>query len=174
MVLGYSSNDSSDFTVRFGRLIGDIFFESGITVPGLIDVYIDTIHNWLPLIDVKKLCIDAQPVLKELPRPEVLLLLLAILLLTEKPCCHRHHLRDRRLHKALKVVGSALQSQHEPGLCLVQAQALIALYECGHGMTRQAHLTLSSATTLAITIANDNDMGDDSLHWQTALMMLDR
>ena len=173
-ISGRLPNDCSDSTVRFRRLVNDILFESGATVSGLIDSYVDTLHKWFHLIDVKQLREDTQSAPEKYKRPAVLVLLLVIMLITTQTCGHVHHLRHRKLYKALKVVVTTLQSQTEPDLCLIQAQTLISLYECGHGMTHQAHLTLSSAITLATLVATNTSSIDSPLHWQTALMMLDR
>jgi len=74
----------------------------------------------------------------------------------------------------LKTLLATLPSHLEPSICFVQVQCLIAVYECGLGMTQPAYLTLSSAFTSVALIGCKEEDPLDSLRCSVALMTLDR
>ena len=174
LVLTNTTNEYPKRFVRLGQLVCDVLFESGLTISSLIDGYADTIHRWFPLLNLSQLRREAEGLPECCPKPAVSMLLLAIVLVSVQPCGHASHLRHSKLYRTVKALIMHLQVESEPSLEIVQVQTLISLYECGHGMTWQAHLTLSSAVTSATLITLNSKVSHASLHWQAALMALDR
>lgn len=56
---------------------------------------------------------------------------------------------------------------------LVQIQGLVALYEYTHGMLNKAHLTVSSAVTMAPRIEVGLSQIQLDLEWRLCLMLID-
>jgi hypothetical protein len=59
---------------------------------------------------------------------------------------------------------------------MLQASAILALYECGQGMVRQAHMTLSGAVAIAglLDLQASAEMEEEFLHCKLGLLTLDR
>ena len=173
-MLDHSPADLTCGLPSFSQQALDILGEIGIKLSDLLDDFDCSIHHWFPIVDLDQLRIEAQAPQGCRTTQSTPLLWLAILLVTTRPCSHTTHLSCRRLHATLLSISAALQTLKTPDIGLVQAQALIALYECGQGMGSQAYLTLSSAVAMATLIVAGNETNDKSLHWKVALMILDR
>ncbi|KAF5580407.1 hypothetical protein FPANT_9363 [Fusarium pseudoanthophilum] len=100
-------------------------------------------------------------------------LILAILLVTMSPCNHVTCAQTKRLYLTLLAFLPILQSQllHHNGV--IRIQGLVAVYEYGHGLYDQAHLSLNSAICMASKIKMDLQHLELSLEWRLSLMMLD-
>lgn len=150
--------------------LSNILSEVNLTLPSLVEGYTRSIHNWFPIVNLDQL----QPHINNPATPKMemstTLLCLAILLVITPPCGHIQHLKQKRLYTTLQCICAAFQSQNDIGSTLVQAKSLIALYECGHGLARQAYLTLSS-TVAMMSLLGDNGHGT---HLKVCLMILDR
>lgn len=157
---------------KFVCLVNDVFQAGGIVLSLLIDEYEETIHRWLPILDPHQL--------QELKRRQVswasqstALLWLSLLLVTTLPCGHREHIRRKRLYIALRSLIMILEVENGQESIHLLIRMLIALYECGHGMNQQAHLTISAAGPLADAISSCDDP-ESSLRWKVLFLTLDR
>ncbi|KAF5611641.1 hippurate hydrolase [Fusarium subglutinans] len=95
-------------------------------------------------------------------------LILAILLVTTLPCNHTACLKTKRLYLTVLAMLPILQSQLSRSNGVIRIQALVAVYEYGHGLYDQSHLNLNSAICMASRIELDS-IGLDSLGLKLAL-----
>ncbi|KAH8811223.1 hypothetical protein F5884DRAFT_268040 [Xylogone sp. PMI_703] len=158
--------------LRFTKLVHCILRESNTTISGVIDRFSVSVHRWYPVVNLTQLREDARE--PSTANPPTLLLLLAMLLFgTLRDRHYEDDSRRRRLYTTLKKLVQVLTSQSgAPDSSLIQVQALVALYECGQGMTHQAQLTLSSA--LAMVSMVDFEEPDILISRKISLVTLDR
>lgn len=103
-------------------------------------------------------------------------LILAILLITTLPCNHITCSKTKRLYMTILALLPILQSQlsrHHTGV--IRIQGLVAVYEYGHGLYDQAHLSLHSAICMASRIELDSIKirQELALELRLSLMLLD-
>lgn len=158
----------------FSQLVLDILLEIGLTPSLVLDDFASSISDWFPVLDLGHLRGEAETPRQAYSRPSTSLLWLVIVLVTALPCGHAEHPPCRRLYKTLYSLSVALRLQSVSDVYILQAQALIALYECSQGMGRQAYMTLSSSVAMATIIDAGMQRADNSLHWKVALLILDR
>jgi len=176
-LLGLVALDGPTCRSALAIAVDAIVDESGTTMAKVLDEYKNTVMTWLPLhlpresqewsSAADRLCLfeTMDPVF-----------FLAILLILTRPCMHPEHVRAKVLYTTVRSLSSSASYHQLPNLELVKIQALIALYECGHGMARQAYMTLGSAVAVATLIVSDEvtpDQVERSFHWKLALMLVD-
>jgi hypothetical protein len=69
-------------------------------------------------------------------------------LVTKRPFGNSDYLKTSVLYMTIKQIHTILQTSGEAHLELIQAIMIIAIYECSHGMARQAHVTLGACVAL--------------------------
>jgi hypothetical protein len=161
------------------------------SLESLLQKYAVEIHPWFPILEMERMGREARCSVGPLTDPSMALLWLAMLLIIQPPCGHKQHVRSGGLYTAVRFLSAALESQGTADMAMLQTRALLALYECGHGMTQQAHITLSSAIAIANLLdvrhrdpspvtrftdrQNDPVLGFDGgdLRWRVALLTLD-
>jgi len=148
--------------------------ESQVTVSGLLDDFSTSIQSWFPVLNLDFLVKEVYDFPNTCKSPSLPLLLLAILLITTRPCDHTDCLPCKRLHTTILSLSACMQSQLKSDMYFIQTRIITALYECGHGMSRQAHLTLSSAVAMAALEDASRREQEESLHMRVACMILDR
>lgn len=102
------------------------------------------------------------------------LLKLTALLIKAPPCAHMPCAQTKKLYVVVKSMFAFLDTQLLNHVPLVQIQGLIALYEYTHGMLDKAHLTISSAVSMASRIQIDISEIPLELEWRFCLMIIDR
>jgi hypothetical protein len=109
------------------------------------------------------------------------LLILGVFLLSRHTCCHPEHITTGVLYTTVKLMITLVRATGEVSLDLLRAQMLIAVYECAHGMAKQAHVTLSACVALLALIRLDMHVGDQATcseevmaSLRAAIVMLDR
>ncbi|KAH6866255.1 hypothetical protein B0T10DRAFT_502678 [Thelonectria olida] len=131
----------------FLKLVYHILDLTSVTIPSLLEDYLATIHPWFPVLGKDQLqatCFN----LSTSSKPLSSLLLLVLLLVTRHPCGPEDHPGTSVLYTTLKQLGATLRPIADSYCDLLQCNLLIALYECGQGLTNEAFLTLSSSVAL--------------------------
>ncbi|RSM08728.1 hypothetical protein CEP52_004473 [Fusarium oligoseptatum] len=159
---------------RLLERLGNILSEVNVTLSSLVEDYTRSIHNWFPIVNLDQFRPHINNPSTTNTETSTTLLYLVMLLVITPPCGHIEHLRQKRLYMTLQCLCAALQSQNDIGIPLVQAKSLIALYECGHGMTRQAYLTLSSTVAMMSLLEADSRGPKDEMGLKVCLIILDR
>lgn len=142
------------------------------------------IQQWCPIIGEDLLLGCENDLSRQLSAhngPKDPLLWLCLWLVTRKPCQHQT-MGTSELYRAMKQVQVLLQSRGDSGLDLsvLRMGMLIALYEVGHGLRRQALQTLASCTAaLKILELETKSKPDDkelnTVQWlKASLITLDR
>lgn len=116
----------------------------------MMEEHATSVHQWCPLIDEGLLregrngaYDDCQSDL--LPNP---LQLLCVFMLSRRPCEHVEHVNTSILYTTVKQLLAIGQAGGEVSLDLYRAGMLVAVYECAHGMAKQAFVTLSTCVAL--------------------------
>ncbi|KAF4465445.1 fungal specific transcription factor [Fusarium albosuccineum] len=172
--LDHSFDKGSITTIKLTAQFHRILSEIKLTLASLFSDYRQSIHRWFPIADLEgKLEISESPTESWL-QPSTPLLWFSMLLVTTQHCGHADHLRRKRLYATLQSLCAVLRLRVDVDINLIQAQALIALYECSQAMPRQAHLTLRVAISMVDLMSFDTDELESSLHWRVSLIILDR
>ncbi|KAF5638476.1 Zn(2)-C6 fungal-type DNA-binding domain protein [Fusarium tjaetaba] len=101
-------------------------------------------------------------------------LILAILLVTTPPCNHMECLKTKRLYVTILAMLPILQSVLGRSNGVIRTQALVAVYEYGHGLYYQAYLNLNSAICMASRIEMPQSIHlEFALELRLSLMLLD-
>ncbi|KAF2105469.1 hypothetical protein BDV96DRAFT_694847 [Lophiotrema nucula] len=140
----------------FCLLVADIFDEWQTNLPALMDQYAAAIQPWLPALPLhlvwKQEYLEGIAHRDEGPSP---ILIMFSLLVARRPCPHKEHNSTNVLYTTIKQVVAVMQTSNKLHLDIVQAGLLVAAYECGQGLARQAHQTLSSCYALLNLIDTD-------------------
>jgi hypothetical protein len=105
---------------------------------------------------------------------------LCLWLVTFRPCPHHKYMGASELYRALKQVHAVLQSAVGMELDALQVGMILAVYEVGHAMRRQAFQTLASCTAVVkiLELETKRTASTESLgmvDWlKASLVMLDR
>ncbi|CAJ2512818.1 Uu.00g009370.m01.CDS01 [Anthostomella pinea] len=124
----------------------------GISLAELADLHFDTVHRWLPVVDKnsfhdthKQLREDHGSALDE----ELAVLTLSMFLASRVPCVKREYPVEKSpIYRVTKRL-SLISLSEQPSLLLLQAGILVTAYELGHGLTRQAYLSLATCFSVA-------------------------
>lgn len=154
--------------------LSNILSKVNLTLPSLVEDYTRSIHNWFPIVNLDQLRLHINNPSTPSTETSTTLLSLAMLLVITTPCGHIEHLSQKRLYMTLQCLCAALQSRNDIGVPLVEAKSLMTLYECGHGMIRQAYLTLSSTVAMTSLLDADAEDSEGQIHLEVCLMILDR
>ena len=116
------------------------------------------VHTWMPFISKKRLY-DLYLTEYHRSRPDVVLLLLAIRLITELPPVSPKNPRTP-LYKATKHFYLDVEGSSSFSVLVLQAGVLLALYEVGHGVYPAAYLSIGAAARYAYALGiNSNENG---------------
>ncbi|KUJ21699.1 uncharacterized protein LY89DRAFT_380697 [Mollisia scopiformis] len=164
---------------NLSKLISSVFQSAQVTVESLIDDYFFTIHTWLPIIDEEHFRSRLRFWPQTNDRP-LATLVWSLLLVTRWPCVDGKHSMNNSLYQTTRQL-FVVQISGAVTLELLQAGLLITYYACGHGLPREAYVTLTTCVTIAQLIGFDfAEMSDNSLdqsehstcRW--AVVLLDR
>lgn len=174
-----AANVSSDSELGLAGCVSNVMRACYLGWSTLLDEYNRQIHPWLPILDDDQR-LDGSFSASQRSSPSSALLRLAIILLIRKQCGHPAHLRNSTLYQTVKQVLAILPSAEDPCAEFLQIHLLLALYECGHGMTEAAYLTLSSCVPLANLLSERRGASSlftsqiDSARYRTMILILDR
>ena len=125
-----------------------IIHSDGSDVVDLERLYLETVRQWLPILNRQRLP-QRMKILSESPNLQLALLLLSIYLITRVPCRHQPpEGMQNNLYTTIKKIFLLLQAAERPSLELLQAGALITLYEHGHGIPDKAYVTIGICARL--------------------------
>jgi hypothetical protein len=124
------------------EIVSDILDAANVTVPSILEEYAACMHRWIPLVTLDQLK-------QEGGQRNGPILILAIFLVTRRPGPHTELLRTGVLYSTLKEMLVIAQTEEEMHLELIQAHMILAIYECGHGMAKQASVSLSTCAAMA-------------------------
>lgn len=170
-------------TNRLSELVSEILDLAERNVSDLFEEHATSIHQWCPLIDEEMLREGREGAYDDLPSD---LLpspfpMLCIFLLSSRSCAHMEHISTGTLYMTVKQIFAIGQTSGEVSLELFRAGMLLAVYECGHGMAKQAFVTLSSCVALFDLIKLDIRKPDTGIcseemmsSLNAAIIMLDR
>lgn len=167
--------------LRFTQLVKEILGLFNLTARSLIREYGYAIHPWLPLFDPKTKATTYIDV-RGSESPCDMVLLLAIYLATRRPCGRVDHLSRNTLYITMKQLLATLQIHPKMKVhnCLLQTTMLVALYECGHGLSQAAYSTLSSVVAAEslhdhiLKLRGCISQEESSLHLRASILILDR
>lgn len=135
---------------KFSELISDMLDLAEYKVSGMLEEHATSIHQWCPIIDEELLRKGREGAYDEYP-PDLLpnpLLLLCVFMLARRTCAHAEHISTGVLYTTVKQLLAIGQAAGEPSLELFRAGMLMSVYECSHGMAKQALVTLSSCVAM--------------------------
>lgn len=174
-----ASSTLDDSGLGFVDLVAMVIGACHFEPYSLLAEYDRQTHTWLPVLD------DDQRLGKTLSPSRwatrsSALLRLAMMLLVRKQCGHAVHLRSSPLYQTIKQLLATLPTVEKPCIEHLQTSLLLALYECGHGMTEAAYLTLSSSAAF-VNLISEQQAGrcplispiDQEKYW-TIVLILDR
>jgi hypothetical protein len=156
-----------------------LFEAAQVTGARLMDEYFATIHPWLPIIDQESFC--SRLLLWPQTSDVVLATLMwCFFLITKRPCLNDGHSMNNLMYQTARQM-FMVQVSGEVTLPLLQAGLLITYYACGHGMPREAHVTLATCVAIAqlmgIDLEDMTDLSgphDERSACQRAIVLLDR
>ncbi|KAJ3530647.1 hypothetical protein NM208_g9234 [Fusarium decemcellulare] len=170
-VLEYPFDKSSIITIKLTAQFHCILSEVKLTLASLFSDYGQSIHRWFPIVDLEGMLEISESPTESWLKPSTPLMWFAMLLVTTQHCGHADHLRRKRLYATLQSLCAVLRLRVDVNIDLVQAQALIALYECSQAMPRQAHMTLSAAISTVDLMSIDANELESSLHWRVMIVL---
>lgn len=149
----------------------------GLTFDALLQEYAVCMHRWLPLMNEAQLGLGSSAVETSRPRP---LVLLSMFLVTRPPDNPTRTMNSTVLYMTIKQMHAMLQAAGRVDADTIRALMIVVIYECAHGLTRQAYVTLSSCVAMVQLFEATEDiiprrMKDgrlDPLH--IAILVLDR
>ncbi|KAF1980344.1 hypothetical protein BU23DRAFT_594590 [Bimuria novae-zelandiae CBS 107.79] len=177
------TNREPGCTDRFSEVISDMLDLANCKVSDMLEEHATSIHQWCPLLDEELLREGRKGAYDDfpsnlLPNP---LLLLCVFMLIRPTCAHTEHVCTGVLYTTVKQLLAIGQAAGEVSLELFRAGMLVAVYECGHGMARQALQTLSWCVALFDLIKLDMHKPDREVcseelisSLNAAIVMLDR
>lgn len=144
------ANREAGASENLAELVSEILDISETQISTIMSEHALSVHQWCPVLDEEFLSkgkggeYDSGP-----PHlPPRLVLLLCVFMLTRRSCAHVEHVSTSTLYTALKQVSAIGQATGEDLLDVFRMSMLVAIYECGHGLSRQAYATLSSCVGL--------------------------
>jgi hypothetical protein len=146
-----------------------------VSADDLVREYGRDINGWMPIIDIDKQLEGIGSLSDTKPR-SFSLLLIGILLVTRHYCSHSSHRSKSCLYNTLKQLLSTVINFETPDATLVQANLLLILYECGHGLTWQAQLTLNSTIALVSQLNYEASCGKKTvaqIHFPDLIIVMD-
>ena len=154
--------------------------DNGGSLPTLFSEYFRTIDAWLPGVVSRT---DTYRRVEREPSSELALLLLSMFLVVQLPNNKVSSETSMRttLYFAAKSLLSTLTGAGSSSLDVIRAGILISLYEVGHGIDGQAHLTLALCSTLGTKLVSSqqgnnvwemHDAHNHRIWW--SIIMLDR
>ncbi|KAL3470267.1 hypothetical protein BJX99DRAFT_239808 [Aspergillus californicus] len=168
-----------------GANVHKILEEKSMTMRGVVHRYCD-IHNYMPIISKAKINKQIQEAEALNTNSAFMVLIIAILLLTEHPTTHDGAPGLSELYRVCKYHFSLFSSLKDPSVELLQVGLCIALYEYAHCITERAYITIGicarMASLLGLRYDNDSspqyalteDYFDESAHIITAMRLLNR
>lgn len=165
-------------SVSLAHLISSILEAAQITIRSLIDEYFATIHTWFPIINETQL--RSQILLwPETNDATLATLMWSFYLITRRPCTDDHSINNL-LYRTTKQI-FMLQASGDATLELLQAGLIITYYACGHGLRRDAHMTLATCFAMAQLLdlefegmSNSSELDNESSPCRWAIILLDR
>ncbi|PSN74308.1 hypothetical protein BS50DRAFT_670727 [Corynespora cassiicola Philippines] len=136
--------------IRLSELVYDILDLADVTIPDMIVQYIPTVHQWCPFVsgDLLHAFIHDSPRIVRrdgLPSP---LIVLGIFLVTQPSSVQPGNTRVNKLYSTIKQVIAILHTADNIELEVIQAHLLLAVFEFGHGLLKQAHVSLASCVAM--------------------------
>jgi hypothetical protein len=157
----------------------EILETAQIPTTSLVNEYFATVHPWLPIINQEhfRSRLSLWPQSGDVG---LATLLLAFYVVTRNPCTNGDHSMRSLSYQTVKQI-FVLQASAGGTLELLRAGLIIAYYECGHGLPREAYITLATCVAIAQPLGLEfEDMNDQpgldaersACRW--AILFLDR
>lgn len=164
---------------KLARIVDEILHIAQTTIGSMLGDFLATIHRWLPVVDQEQLLYQLDPWPKA-NNAHLPLLVLAIFVVTRRPCVEASHSMNSQVYQTVRQL-FAIQTSRETSLEMLQAGLLITYYAIGHGMPRDAHITLTTCVAIARLIGVDFDaevdqpgLGRELSACRWAAVLLDR
>lgn len=169
-------DEGSHAQPTLSTLIQDIFSAGGVDLPATIETYFAIAHSWLPILDKEQLYLDISHLLgyPGYQNDVTALLLVCIHIFIQQPCQHPNHSVRSALYRTARRLFFLLQtSARSPSIALLQSGLLLAAYELGHGMSKDAYGTLGVCTSLAQQLSLEPDGCDRGMIQRPEITQLD-
>ncbi|KAI7977568.1 hypothetical protein EIK77_000518 [Talaromyces pinophilus] len=163
-----------------------ILEERGLTVQEVGRLYFSTIYNFMPILSKENFDRRVREVESFSPHGHFLILILAIILLTENPTNAGPAASPASLasqptsYRVCKYHFSLFTSFKDPSIELIQAGLCIALYEHEQCVSDQAYLTIGTCARMARLLrlystdhASESGCDQDFLNVTMAIQLLD-
>jgi hypothetical protein len=144
-------------TIDLTQLVFGILEQANTTISAIMEHHASAIHHWCPLFS-QDILQSGRDGAFDATLPDSLLLhvlILCVLLLTRRACQHPEHVTTGVFYTTMKQTLALVRAAGEVSLDLFRAEMMLAIYEHAHGMTKQAHVTLSSCVALLTLIELD-------------------
>lgn len=132
------------------RLVGDTK-----EISSTASQFFDHIHFWMPFISRKRF-FDSYLRPSTRSRPDVVMLLLSLKLITTPPPVHPRNPKTP-LYRAAKHFYLDVEGSHVASIAVLQAGVLLALYEIRHGIYPAAYLSISACARYAYALGMNVD-----------------
>lgn len=161
------------------QLIHEFLLTVGVTTTSLADEYFATVHHGMPIVEESKFRsqMASWPQVRDCHTDT---LILAIFLITRIPCSCDDHLVSSNIYWVARQMFLS-QASESPTLELLQAGLLISYFSCGHGMLKDANITVSTCVTvgklMSLDLTDTYDLAGPDRRFSTcrwAIILIDR
>lgn len=165
---------SPAFARWLANFTADILSLANVDFPTVLDHFDTSVQQWCPIFPENVLHHGAETLILDHP-----VLSLGIWFVTKTARGHPEHYYGCQLYQALKQVHALLQTASDVRMETLQLGMLIAVFEMGHGMGRQAFQTLGGCKcTLTMLELDAQDRAQsrvlDNIRWlKVSLLTLD-
>jgi hypothetical protein len=126
------------------KQVCEILESNGHSLYNVSNLYFTTVHKWFPII-ARDRFYKRLGQLKTNPNAEFATVVLSVYLITRTPCRHQDgSSMQSPLYLTAKRLLSLLQWNGKRNLEILQSSLLIAVYECAHGSSETAYLTIGA------------------------------
>jgi hypothetical protein len=157
----------------------DILIGLGESIPAITSTYFRTIDVWFPVISPEIVQKGFQNIRTD-PSAELGALLMCMYVITRQPESGGSDAMKSSIYTQAKLLHFSQVSTGKPSIEIVQAGALLALYEQGHGMIDAAQMSIATTSRLGFRMVTTNkkaglDVFDTDLgNLWLGIVMLDR
>ncbi|USP80133.1 uncharacterized protein yc1106_07407 [Curvularia clavata] len=174
-----SSGGAPTEASKLSEVVYDMLDLGDVDLPWALAEFGPCIQQWCPVFPTTYLTGGIDDLAQQGPRRDKLrqpLLLLCLWLVTRRTCMQEDHTTQCQLYRTLKQILALLQPEEHIGLETLQISMLLAVYEVGHGMSKQAFQTLSASVSMLklLDLSNPNPTLKHNLSWlKSSILMLD-
>lgn len=164
----------------FSASWADVLDAACVSPSFILRTYFATVHSWLPVLEEEAgnrllQWIDSSERWEPADFPSCLVLM-CMFILTQEPCEHANHSMASRLHQTIRYSFLSAHSA-DRNITLVQSGILLATYELGHGLLREAQTTIGVCLSYLQWVSVERHSKQDQIPitmCYAAVVLLDR